>query len=211
MARSSLVSEKMTIIFNVRHRGESFIRKIPLWVHELGHDDGPNSGDEEAVLHAATAMAWAQVLTASPGLAYENTELTRYLNSYLLVFLNSRNKDSPTSQIVAPNGTDTAPGSAKSTTDFRAFIEGASGSTPLPPVVGDILSGLGLADTSEYNTVLLESYQHLNDHWIDDKQRVQISVLLQLVTPSEIASTTGLSEQEVIDTLELQPYVEAIA
>jgi hypothetical protein len=39
---------------------------------------------------------------------------------------------------------------------------------------------------------------------------VQISVLLQLVTPAEIASSTGLIEQEVIDTLKLQPYLDAI-
>jgi hypothetical protein len=39
---------------------------------------------------------------------------------------------------------------------------------------------------------------------------VQISVLLQLVTPAEIAQMTGLSEQEVINTLELQPYLNAI-
>jgi hypothetical protein len=155
MARSSLVGEKMTIIFNVRHQGESFIRKIPQWVHEIGHHDGPNSGDEEAVQHSVTAMAWAQVLTASPAVAYENTELTRYLNSYLLVFLNSRNKGSPTSQVIASTGTDTAPGSAQSTRDFRAFIGGASGSTPLPPALGEILSGLGVADTSEYSTALV--------------------------------------------------------
>jgi hypothetical protein len=45
---------------------------------------------------------------------------------------------------------------------------------------------------------------------MSDKNRVQISVLLQLVTPAEIAETTGLSEQEVIDRLELQPYLDAI-
>jgi hypothetical protein len=37
-----------------------------------------------------------------------------------------------------------------------------------------------------------------------------ISVLLQLVTVEEIAQATGLGQQQIVDTLGLQPYLDAI-
>ena len=64
---------------------------------------------------------------------------------------------------------------------------------------------------TQYGPALGEAFQNLNDVWLDDKARVQVSVLLQSVTPGEIAQAIGLSQQHIIDTLGLQPYLDAIA
>jgi len=210
-ARSALEGNKFTIIVNARYNAEHFSRKIPLWVHEIGHHDAPNTHDEERTLHAIEALAWGQVLHAHPGFAHENTELTRVLNSYLLRFLNSRAKGSPQSEIVAPTGVGTAPGSPYNTTDFASAITqpAQTGDTAAPASVLQVLAGLGVNGT-QYGPALDDAFENLNDIWLDDKTRVQISVLLLLVTVDEIAQATGLSQQQITDTLELQPYLDAI-
>jgi hypothetical protein len=212
-AKSALdvVSGKFTIIVNSRYEAEHFSTKIPIWVHEIGHHDAPDTHDEERTLHAFNALAWAQVLHAHPGFAYANTELTRVDNSYVLRFLNSREKGSPQSEIVAPTGVGTAPGSPYNTPDFATAITepAQSGDTPAPASVLQILAGLGVTG-SQYDPALNEAFQNLNDSWLDDMARVQISVLLELVTVAEIVQATGLPQQQIIDTLGLQPYVDAI-
>jgi len=212
MSRSALnpVTSKFTIIFNSRYAGEHFSRKIGLWVHEIGHHDGLATGEEESVLHGLMAMAWAQVLSRFPAIAYEDTELTRVQNSYAMAFLNSRESGSPNSEIVATTGTGVAPGSTDNAPDFRGFIGMTAGATPAPSTLAAIMSSLGLTNTTEYGTTLLESFEHLNDTWLTDVQRVQLSVLLQLVTPAEAAVATGSGEQQVIDAMGLQPYLAAM-
>jgi hypothetical protein len=180
-------------------------------VHEIGHHDASNTHDEERALHALEALVWGQVLDAIPGFAYADTELTRVESSNLLQFLNSRENDAPQSEIVAPTGIGTAPGSPYNTPDFASAITqpAQSGDTPAPSSVSGILAGLGVSGT-QYGPMLNEGFQNLNDSWLTDVQRVQVSVLLQLVTPGEIAQATGLSQSQVIDTLGLQPYLDAI-
>ena len=210
LARSALIDDKFTIIFNVRHNSEDFANKIGVWVHEIGHDDGPVTGNEESVLHAVMSMAQMQVLLKNPRMAYENTELTRFMDSYVLQFINSREDGSPNSEIFAPTGQGTAPGSAQSKPDFRTVVGGSDGSTPAPAAFSEILTRLGLPASSQYNQPMAESFESLNDDWMSDQQRVQISVLLQLVSVEEISQETGLSQQAAIDLLELQPYLDAI-
>ena len=48
---------------------------------------------------------------------------------------------------------------------------------------------------SDFSQATVESFENLNDNWASDKNRVQNSVLLQLVTPAEIAQVSGLNEQ----------------
>lgn len=204
----------MTIIFNIRHQSEDPAFKIGLWAHEIAHDDGPVTGDEEAVVHAIMAMVHMQVLLEAPELAYADTESARVMNSYVLQFLHSREKGSPNSEIVASTGTGVAPGSTQNVPDFHTvvsgYLGGRTGSTPIPGPLAGILDTLGVPDASEFGPVMTEAFEDLNDEWMSDLGRLQISVLLQLVTPAEIARTTGLSEPEVIDRLELQPYLDAI-
>jgi hypothetical protein len=212
-ARSALdaVSGKFTIIVNSRYEAEHFARKIPIWVHEIGHDDAPDTHHEERTLHGLNALAWGQVLHASPGYAHANTELTRVMNSYVLRFLNSREKGSPQSEIVAPTGIGTAPGSPYDTPDVATAIAepAQSGNTPAPASVLHIVARLGVSGT-QFGPALNEAFANLNDAWLDDAARVRISVLLQLVTVAEIAQATGLTAPQVIDTLDLQPYLDAV-
>lgn len=207
-ARSALEGEKFTVIVNVRYQVEHFSRKIPIWVHEIGHHDVPDTHDEERALHAVQALAWGQVLHAMPSYASADTELTRVMNSYLLRFVNSRERGSAQSEIVAPTGVGTAPGSPYDTPDFATAIAepAQTGDTEAPPSVLQVLAGLGVQGT-QYGPTLNAAFEGLNDSWLDDRGRVQISVLLQLVTVAEIAQATGLAQQQIVDTLGLQPYV----
>ena len=143
---------------------------------------------------------------ASPGFAYADTELTRVMNSHALRFLNSRERGSPQSEVVAPTGVGTAPGSPYDTPDFASAIRepAQTGDTPAPSSVLQVLADLGVNGT-QHGPALGEAFENLNDVWLDDKARVQVSVLLQSVAPGEIAQATGLSQQRIIDTLGLQP------
>jgi hypothetical protein len=210
-ARAYVSGEKLNIIFNSRHNREHFSRRIGAWTHEIGHDEADLARDEERVLHAVTAMGWGQVLIRNPEFASQNTELTRFMNSYLLQFLNSRENDSPQSEIVAPSGVGTAPGSPYNAPDFASIITfpAQTYDTRAPAAVLQVLSGLGVTG-SQYGAALSGAFSNLNDNWLSDQQRLQLSVLLQMVTVAEIANRAGMSQQAVIDLLQLQPFLDAI-
>ena len=53
-------------------------------------------------------------------------------------------------------------------------------------------------------------FDHLNDTWLSDEGRLQISVLLQLVSMRTITQKTGLSRSKAIRVLHLKPYLDAI-
>ena len=206
-ARSALTGGRATIVFNARHTAEHFSRQIPQWVHEIGHDDGPSSRDEEATLHALQAMAWGQVLHGSPGSAYEDTELTRVMNGYILRLLNSRERGRPSIAILARSGLGTAPGSPSDAPDFASAITEPANTriTPAPSSVLQILGDLGVGGT-EYGPALNEGFKAVNGTWLDDRARVHLSVLLQMTTPAAIAEASGVAEQDVIDRLDLRRF-----
>ena len=205
------------VTINSRYRGERFEYLIGIMGHEFLRDDTSNSQPETAILCALTAMTSMQVLAKSPELAYQGTELARQLNSEVMLFINSREAGSPNSELYAPTGLGITPGSPNHTADFWSFFVEANppGSSPGSETLRTILRHV-LAD----GTPIPRSptgikrppscSRHLNDDWLSDVQRAQITVLLQLVTVDEIAQATGLGRQQVIDTLGLQPYLDAI-
>lgn len=202
------------VIVNDRYRAERFEYLIGIMGHEFLHHDFGTTGAEEAVLNALSAMTYMQVLVRTPELAYGGTELSRQMNDLALLFVNSREAGSPDSEIVAPSGLGTAPGGPRSTPDlWTAF--GGRGSSPAPEPLRSILQnvlvpGTPIPATLDFDQATAERFANLGDTWLTDAQRVQISVLLQLVTVDEIARASGLGAQQVIDALALQPYLAAI-
>jgi hypothetical protein len=93
-------------------------------------------------------------------------------------------------------------------------MEGAGSSPaakPLRTILQDVFDpSTSSPDPLNLDQATAELFENLNDDWLNDTQRAQISVLLQLVTVEEIAQATGLGEQQIIDTLGLQPYLDAI-
>ena len=219
---------KNLVIFSRVYDGERLEYLIPVIGHELLHDDqsstGPAvTGSEEAINGALTAMTYMQLLSQFPELAQRNTELARYMNDFALTFINSREAGSPNSEIYAPTGIGTAPGSVLSFVDFwterntRGRVGGAPeggsspGPVPLRTILQSILTpGTPIEDPLNFDQATAASFANLNDSWLSDVQRAQLSVLLQLVSVGEIAQATGLTEQQVVDTLGLQPYLSAI-
>lgn len=217
---AAVSGDPVRVAFNRRHSGDRFEYLIGVMGHEILHGVRARSGGstraEEVILNGLTAMTHMQVLSKSPELAYRSTELTRSLNDYALLFTNSREAGSPNSELYAPSGLGVAPGSPHDTTDFWSlpFIgaHGTSpGSEPLRTILQSVLApGAPVPAMPDYSQASAELFEHLNDDWLSDVQRAQISVLLQLVTVEEIVQATGLGEQEIIDMLGLQPYLDAI-
>ena len=210
IAGSSGGDNNRVIVINDRYQSEDFRYLIGIMGHEILHDDFSTSNAEEAILNSLSAMTYIKTLSQSPELAYSGTELSRQMNDLAMIFLNSREDDSPNSEIVSPSGTGIAPGSALDAPDAWTFFNGDSSSTPGSQPLSNILADLGLATSTDYSQSTAETFENLNDDWLSDQQRLQVSVLLQLVSVEDIAQEAGVSEQDVIDTLELQPYLDVI-
>jgi hypothetical protein len=204
------------VIFSDVYRAERFELLIATMGHELLHDDaGTAPRPEEVVLNAFSGMTQLQVLARTPGLAHLGTELARQDNTQAMLFLNSRERGSPDSEIYAPTGTGVAPGSPHNAADFWTIYTGnastSPGSATLRTILGNIfVPGTPLPATLEYSQSTAELFAKLNDGWLSDVQRAQISVLLRLVTVEQIAQATGLAQQQIVATLGLQPYLDAI-
>ena len=176
-----------------------------------------NGGSEQAVDSAITSMLQMQVLRADPKVAYLGTELTRRLNTETLAFINSRNHGSPNSQIVAPNGRGVYPGGSASFTNVHDYWTLLSGqptvSEPGPSFLRDVLKNI-LSGTvpahPDFSFSIAKLFGHLNDKWLSDEARLQISVLLQLVSVKTITQKTGLGRSKAIRILHLKPYLDAI-
>lgn len=97
-------------------------------------------------------MTHLQVLMRSPELAYLDTELSRRLNTFVLAFLNTRERhgrhqNSPDSEIVAPTGRGIFPGSDNFTVpDFWSLLDGG-GSSPGTAALPQILAAIGATGT----------------------------------------------------------------
>jgi hypothetical protein len=127
-----------------------------------------------------------------------------------VLFLNSRENDSPDSEIYAPTGVGVAPGSPFSKPDFWTIFGGDSQTSPAPSILGQITMSLGLPAASQFSPATAKTFQNLNDAWLTDVGRAQISVLLQLVSVQKISNISGLSPSQVKSKLRLQPYLDAI-
>jgi hypothetical protein len=202
-------SGQRQIIFNDRYSREDFRQLIGTMGHEIQHDDTSISRAEEVILNALSGMTDLKVLVKNPGVAYSGTELARQVNTQAMLFLNSRENDSPNSEIYAPTGVGVAPGSPFNTHDFWTIYGGDSQTSPAPSVYGQIATSLGLPSASNFSLATAKTFQNLNDSWVSDVGRAQISVLLKLRSVTEISNRSGLSRSQVISKLGLQPYLDA--
>lgn len=198
------------IIVNNRYEREDFRYLIGIMGHEVLHDDGSTPRSEEVILNSLSAMTHVQVLLRHPELAYRGTELSRNMHDLVLAFLNTREKGSPNSELFAPSGVGVAPGSPYNQPDIWTLLRGDATTSPSPAVLDPVLRSLGLPAVSKYSLSTAKTFEDLNDEWVSDVGRVQISVLLQMVSVKTIADKANLSRSQVISKLHLQPYLDTI-
>jgi hypothetical protein len=198
------------IVVSRRYQSEDFRYLVGIIGHEVLHDDASTPRAEEAILNSLTAMTYVQVLARHPELAYKGTELSRMMDDEALLFLNTREKGSPNSQIVAPTGRGVAPGSPRNVPDIWTFFGGDSASSPGSAPFGQITKSLGLPGATKFSLATAKTFEKLNDNWLSDVGRVQIEVLLQMLSVKTIANKANLSRSKVISKLHLRPYLDAI-
>jgi hypothetical protein len=208
---SSAGAGKRKIAISSRYERESFEPLIAILGHEVQHSDQAASNAEEAVMSEETAMVRAQVLSGHPELAYKGTELARRLNDFALAVQNSRHPRSPNPVIFAPDGLGTIPGSPNSESDMWSLLDG-SGSSPAPAVSRTIFknilrSGTKIPNPLTFNLTSAKLFEKLNDNWLSDVQRLQIGVLLQMVSLKTIADTARISQSQAVAKLHLAPYL----
>ena len=213
-AESQPAGSQRKIVVNQRYRSEDFRLFLGILAHEILHEDSVDNNTEETLNNAVTGMVNLQILSRTPDAAYLKTELARRANTLALAFFNSRNAGSPNSQIVAPRGTAVYPGGQFHSPDFWTLTQGSeTASSPGPSYLkGDlhnILSGSIPAHPS-FSFFTAKLFDHLNDKWLSDEGRLQVSVLLQLVSMRTITQKTGLSRSKAISKLHLKPYLDAI-
>lgn len=199
------------IVFNQRYDRENFALFIGVVGHEIMHDDSANSGSEEAILHGLTAMVHAQVVSRHPELAYAGTELTRRTNTAVLAWLNSKNRDSPDSQLVAPEGLGVFPGGQISAPDFWSLFGNPTDSSPAPAgIFTEVLALLGLPGSSVFDKPTAATFGRADDSWLSYPDRVGLNILLQAITVKEIAREHDLSKDRVIRILSLRDELAVI-
>ncbi|MET7717243.1 hypothetical protein [Streptomyces sp. NPDC005407] len=199
------------IVFNQNYSREHFALFIGVMGHEIMHDDNANSGSEEGILHGLTAMVHAQVVSRHPDLAYGGTELTQRTNTAVLAWLNSKNRDSPISRLVASTGLGVYPGGAIAAADFWSLFGDPSDSSPAPvPVFAQVLALLGLPGSSVFDKPTAETFGQADDAWLSYPDRVGLNVLLQTITVKEIARERHLPKDRVIRLLSLRNELDAI-
>ncbi len=193
-----------------RPASEDFRYLIGILGHEVLHHDSSTPRAEEVILNGLSGMDYVQVLRRQPQRAYTGTELSRQMDTLAMLFLNSHENDSPNSEIYAPTGTGIGPGSPFNSPDFWTIYRGDSQTSPAPPPLGQITRSLGLPAASQFSLATAKTFAHLNDKWLSDVGRVQIEVLLQMVSVKTIAAKAKLSRRKVIKKLHLRPYLSAI-
>ncbi|MFD9036005.1 hypothetical protein ACFVZW_33440 [Streptomyces sp. NPDC059567] len=201
------------VVFNERYNREHFALFIGTMGHEVMHDDDQNSLSEEAILGGLTSMVDAQVYSRHPDLAYGGTELARRDNSAVLAWLNSKSRDSPDSQLIAPTGVGLFPGNnLPPLPDFWSLFGNPADSSPAPTLVfTQVLARLGLPGSAVFDKSTAETFGQANDTWLSYPDRVGLNVLLQTVTVKEIADEHHLSKDRVIKILSLRDELAAIA
>lgn len=213
------------IFFNARYQYEHFAAFSGILAHEILHQF-PTSATpaEEVLLNTMTALVAMQILNRQPELARIGTELTRYMNDWRLMLINSRAPGSSRSAVVAPNGKGTAPGSALSRPDlwqhaayfhFLGRAADPAATRPAPPVLATVLRkvlapGAALPSPLTFGLKTSQALSPLNDTWMTPVDRLRISVLLGLVSVEEILKYTGLTRPKAIAAFRLAPILAAM-
>jgi hypothetical protein len=198
------------VFVNDRYIREDFRYLIGVMGHEVLHDDFSTSPAEEAINNTLSAMTYVQVLSRHPELAYKGTELSRQMNDLALAFLNSHEHGSPNSEVYAPTGKGITPGGPHNVPDIWTLLHGDSATSLAPTPLGQIMRSLGLPGASKFSLATAKTFANLNDNWLSDVGRVQVEVLLQMLSVKTIADKANLSRSKVISKLHLRPYLDAI-
>ena len=204
---------KRTITVNDRYRNEPFSYLIPMLGHEIQHGS-PASQADEAFCNFESAMVINEVLAEHPKLAYRDTELARVMNSFALMFLNSRHPGSAQNVIIAPDGRGLFPGStAFANKDVWSLYHG-SGISLAPSVartvLRSILPGVTLPTPLNYDESTAKLFEHLKDPYLSPTTRLRNAVLLQLVSVSQIAHKLGITNSQAISKFRLQPILKVV-
>ena len=212
------------ILFSSRYQSEHFALLIGMFAHEILHHDFSASATEEVLLHAVNNTVHLQLLSRHPELATARTELTRFMNSDVLFFMNSRTPGASRSAIVVPKGRGTAPGSAQSRRDFYAHGKDFSkfgrepspnDADPAPQVFASVVRkllapGVALPKPLTYSKKTVDLFSKMNDTWLSPVDRLRVSVLLGLVSMEEITAYTGLTRPKAISAFRLAPILKAM-
>jgi hypothetical protein len=211
------------IIFSERYEREHFALLAAVFAHEILHHDIGAAATEEVLLHAVASAVHMQLLDRHPRLATLGTELARFMNDEVLLFVNSRVPGSSKSAIVVPNGKGTAPGSVQSRRDLYSHGEdfstlgnppGAGDDDAAPEVFRSLLRALLVPGTAipkrvTYSKKTALLFSRMNDTWLSPVARLRVSVLLGLVSMEEITAYTGSSRAKAIATFRLGPILAA--
>jgi hypothetical protein len=211
IAGSAGGDDNRVVTVNTRYASEDFRYLVGIMAHELFHHDSSNTQAEEAVLNTLSALDYMRVLLAYPELAHTGTELSRQMNDLVLIYLNSRESGSPVSEIFAPTGVGVAPGSPRNVPDVWTLFGASATSSVIPPGMSSVLATHGVTGTASFDLQTASAFDQINDDWVSDVNRVQLSVLLELVDIEEISTMTGLTEAEAVSQFELQPFLDAAA
>jgi hypothetical protein len=201
------------IFVSSRYENEPWQLFVALIGHELQHTQSEVSPADEAITNFELAIEFAELLAKHPQLAYLNTELARRLNGFVELFLNSRHPGSAQNVIIAPDGLGLAPGSTNSYVDWWGDYtdgHGIPGSSSAPPVegeavLGSLLPGVKLPNPLNYDQTTAGLFSHMADPYLIPAVRLRISVLLQLMSVSQIAAKLGITSAKAISTFGLRP------
>ena len=208
------------ILIDSRYETEPWQLFIALIGHELQHTQSTALNVDEVITNFELAIEYAELLAKHPQLAYLNTELARRLNGLAELLLNSRHPDSAQPVIIASDGLGLAPGSTNSFndwwSDYGQLSGGVGGSTSAPPgeaqaVLGSLLPGVTLPNPLNYDQTTAGLFEHMADPNLTPVARLRLSVLLQLVPVSQIATKLGITSAQAIATFGLQPILDIIA
>lgn len=213
------------ILFSRRYQGEHFALLAGIFAHEILRHDSGASATEEVLLHAIKTTVHMQLLSRHPELATSGTELARYMNQEVLIFVNSRQPGSSRSVIIAPDGRGTAPGSSYSKRDLYTHGKDFSllGNSPGPGDVGPaprvfrpllrtlLAPGVKIPSAPTYSKKTAQLFSRMNDTWLSPVDRLRVSVLLGLVSMDEVVMYTGLSRTQAIARFHLAPILAAMS
>jgi hypothetical protein len=204
---------KRRIVFNSRYQNESFQLLIGIMGHEIQHDDLRAPGSEEAFMAEESGIVYLEVLARNPSLAHLNTELTRRMNDFAMAVLNSKHPHSAQNVVVADDGLGLYPGSSSDHNPdvWNENVGAASSpvSSPASPIILRSLLAPGTAIPTSFDRDGAAAFEHLADPKLPPVTRVQLSVLLGLVSVDTVAKQSSLSNDAAIQTFGLKPFVTA--
>ena len=202
------------VLINSRYQHEPWQLFTVLIGHELQHTQSQAVPVDEAITNFELTIEYTEILAKHPAMAYWDTELSRRLNGFAQLFLDSRAANSAQNAMIVSGGGGLFPGSNNPATDIWTDYHGG-GIAPAPTVaqqvLAELLPGVPLPSPLKYSQDTAALFAQMADPYLPPTTRLQVSVLLQLITPAEIAKALGDTAQQATSTFNLQPYLDVIA